>query len=82
MSQQERLKDGAKTVIKDSALRKERVGRPTFHTDSQADHSRLEDALRTLYELLEEYAPSWYTRAHHDKAATALGIKDDPCSRK
>jgi len=69
-------------LIKHSALRKERVGRPTFNSDLETDRSRLEDALRTLYELLEEYAPTWYTRAHHDKAVNALGIKEDPCSRK
>jgi hypothetical protein len=30
------------------------------------------DALRDLYNLLEEYGPSWYTEKHHDKASSAL----------
>ena len=30
------------------------------------------DALRTLFDLLEEYAPAWYTEEHHRKALSAL----------
>lgn len=30
--------------------------------------------LSELYELLEEYAPSWYTKEHHDKAVAALRL--------
>ena len=29
--------------------------------------------LRELYELLEDYAPAWYTEEHHKRAAAALG---------
>ena len=29
-------------------------------------------ALRLLYELLEEYAPSWYTQKYHEVAEAAL----------
>ena len=29
--------------------------------------------LRELFELLEDYAPSWYTEEHHNRAAEALG---------
>lgn len=36
---------------------------------------RLFDALRDLYELLEEFAPSWYNEQHHEKAAAALEMK-------
>ena len=32
----------------------------------------LSHALRLLYELLEEYAPSWYTQQHHEIAESAL----------
>jgi hypothetical protein len=32
----------------------------------------LVEALTQLYELLEEYAPVWYTKEHHDKALAAL----------
>lgn len=28
--------------------------------------------LEDLFELLEEYAPAWYTEEHHDRAVTAL----------
>jgi hypothetical protein len=29
--------------------------------------------LRELFELLEDYAPTWYTEEHHARAAAALG---------
>jgi hypothetical protein len=29
--------------------------------------------LRELFELLEDYAPTWYTEELHDRAAAALG---------
>lgn len=54
-----------------------------FHRDSKEENSRkrrsatpsvdeLVEALTGLYQLLEEYAPPWYTREHHDKALSAL----------
>ncbi len=30
-------------------------------------------ALRELFELLEDYAPAWYTEELHNRAAAALG---------
>jgi hypothetical protein len=30
------------------------------------------EALKTLYDLLEAHAPSWYKQEHHDKAKAAL----------
>ena len=35
--------------------------------------SSLEQALTKLYELLEQYAPSWYTQEHREMAEKALG---------
>lgn len=29
--------------------------------------------LRDLFELLEDYAPAWYTEEHRNRAAAALG---------
>jgi len=40
---------------------------------SAADVLKLQEALKMLYELLEGYAPSWYTEEHHDRAEAALG---------
>ena len=43
-----------------------------------AEVLKLREALKTLYDLLEEYAPSSYTEEHHDKAEAALRfVKDD-----
>ena len=33
---------------------------------------RLREALSDLYQLLEEYAPSWYTEQYREKAQAAL----------
>ena len=33
---------------------------------------QLREALKMLYDLLEDYAPAWYTQEHHDKAEAAL----------
>jgi len=32
----------------------------------------MQDALKMLFDLLEEYAPSWYTEEHHGQALSAL----------
>lgn len=39
---------------------------------AQLDRARLVEALSELYHLLENYAPTWYTQAHHKKAEDAL----------
>jgi len=37
-----------------------------------SERTRLVEALSELQDLLEEYAPSWYTEKHHRKAESAL----------
>ena len=40
------------------------------------NQKRLMATLQMLFDLLEEYAPRWYTQEHRDKAIAALaGIK-------
>jgi hypothetical protein len=41
----------------------------------QSERKRLAEALSELQNLLEEYAPSWYTEKHHRKAESALHPK-------
>ena len=36
------------------------------------DEMRLYGALKSLFDLLENYSPVWYTKHYHDKAKTAL----------
>jgi hypothetical protein len=39
---------------------------------------KLREALKMLYDLLESYAPWWYTKEHHDRAEAALrSLKSD-----
>ena len=33
---------------------------------------RTETVLKELFVLLEDYAPTWYTKEHHDRAIAAL----------
>jgi hypothetical protein len=43
-----------------------------------AEVLKLREALKMLYDLLEQYAPSWYIEEHHDKAEAALRfVKND-----
>jgi len=36
------------------------------------DETRLYGALKSLFVLVEDYSPVWYTKHYHDKAKTAL----------
>jgi len=38
----------------------------------QGNQKKLVTALQMLFDLLEEYAPRWYTQQHRDKAVAAL----------
>jgi hypothetical protein len=39
---------------------------------ARTSHLKVVEALSDLYQLLEEYAPKWYTEEHRRKAQTAL----------
>ena len=36
------------------------------------ERKQILDALKMLFDLLEEYAPAWYTEEHHTQALSAL----------
>ena len=36
------------------------------------EQKQILDALKMLFDLLEEYAPTWYTEEHHRQALSAL----------
>jgi len=42
---------------------------------ARTSHLKVVEALSDLYQLLEEYAPRWYTEAHRRKAQAALFSK-------
>lgn len=44
----------------------------------QEHQQKLNDALRVLFSLLEQYAPPWYTQDHHDQAEAALASVPRP----
>ena len=56
----------------------QRVGSfaPPLNSESETDpvQTRLVDALVDLHNLLNEFAPSWYTQEHHTKAESALQL--------
>jgi hypothetical protein len=48
-------------------------------TDAELSHLRekqekLREALKLLFDLLEEYAPAWYTEEYRDRAQSALRL--------
>jgi hypothetical protein len=43
--------------------------------ETPLESTRLVEALSELRNLLEEYAPSWYTKKHHRKTESALHPK-------
>jgi hypothetical protein len=45
---------------------------PDDAKDRSAEVVKLREALKMLYDLLEAYAPHWYTEEHHDRAEAAL----------
>jgi hypothetical protein len=45
---------------------------PGHAKDQSAEIVKLRQALKMLYDLLEAYAPHWYTEEHHDRAEAAL----------
>lgn len=49
-------------------------GQPHLGAPSEKEHqsARLERELRRLYDILESYAPQWYTQEHHERAKSAL----------
>ena len=42
--------------------------------DARLQLARVTDVLLELCELLEIYAPAWYTEHHHETAASALRV--------
>ena len=42
--------------------------------DAKVQLAQATDALAELYQLLEDYAPAWYSEHHHKKAETALRV--------
>ena len=42
--------------------------------DAQVQLARVTDVLAEMYELLENYAPMWYTERHHETALSALRL--------
>jgi hypothetical protein len=44
------------------------------------DQKQILVALYTLFDLLEEYAPCWYTEKHHERALAALAVSASDAS--
>ena len=42
------------------------------NANCQAQFALFVEAFREMFNLLEEYAPTWYTEAHHNRAVDAL----------
>ena len=42
--------------------------------DANLQLKRVADAFEELYQLFEDYAPTWYTEHHRDSVVSALGL--------
>jgi hypothetical protein len=42
--------------------------------EKKRDRVLLTKAFTEIYELLEEYAPPWYTQEHHERVKAALSL--------
>ena len=51
-------------------------GRATAHTMPEALVAELAELVRDLHELLESYAPPWYTQKMDSRVSIALGAAD------
>lgn len=49
------------------------VSSKAFTTSDREEAVDSRAVLRELFELLEDYAPAWYTEKLHNRAAAALG---------
>jgi hypothetical protein len=57
----------------------ERRGRLREKSDAlQPQLASVIEAFRELFNLLEEYAPPWYTEEHHNRAVAALRALEEP----
>jgi len=53
-------------------------GSQRIHSDAfPAELESIAEAFREMFNLLEQYAPVWYTEEHHNRAVTALRIFDE-----
>lgn len=43
----------------------------------RSSQEKLVKALQMVFDLLEEYAPQWYTKEHHDIASEALATANE-----
>ena len=48
--------------------------RSTEELEARRHLARVTDGLAELYALLENYAPTWYTERHHERALSALRV--------
>jgi hypothetical protein len=61
-----------KIVHRKDSYRSRRISDGTSHTKSQL--AQVSKALAELYELIEKYGPTFYTKRYHNHAARALRL--------
>jgi hypothetical protein len=54
----------------------------TVDVDLDLEKKHLAESLAELCDLLESYAPVWYTREHHERAQSALSLSGGSGPRK
>jgi hypothetical protein len=63
--------------MSDSELDESREGRREKSVALRIELAGVAEVLRELFNLLEQYAPAWYTEEHHNRVVAALRVLDE-----
>jgi len=64
-------------TMSDSELDGSREGQREKSAALRIELAGAAEVLRELFNLLEQYAPTWYTEEHHNRAVAALRVLEE-----
>jgi len=64
-------------TMSDSELDESREGQREKSVALRIEVAGVAEVLRELFNLLEQYAPTWYTDEHHNRAVAALRVLEE-----
>lgn len=68
------LVSGLRARKRERAMARRVAGEKAEVLKLRRKEKQLREALKMLFDLLEEYAPTWYTEEHHENAGVALHL--------
>ena len=64
-------------TMNDSELDESSEGQREKSVALRIELAGVAEVLRDLFNLLEQYAPTWYTKEHHNRAVAALRVLEE-----